>query len=157
MKKALVIGVILLFLGVVFQPALANEVSITTTSDFEQYQIDKENEEIKDCKPCLLEELFKDYDSLKMLKFGLSNLTDKFRINTGETLICKFLSSLLYFYLVYGGVILMIGSLIVKLFPKLYPITENIFDMINRIRGKMDKICILYEDVYDCGKHELCP
>ena len=36
MKKALVCGVILLFLGVGFQPALANKVSISSVSDVEE-------------------------------------------------------------------------------------------------------------------------
>ena len=35
-KKALVVGIIVLFLGVGFQPALANEVSIAKTSDVEE-------------------------------------------------------------------------------------------------------------------------
>ena len=43
MKKAIVIGVILLFLGVGFQPALANEISTTTVSDVD--------EDCFDCQP----------------------------------------------------------------------------------------------------------
>ena len=35
-KKGLVVGIIVLFLGVGFQPALANEVAITQTSDVEE-------------------------------------------------------------------------------------------------------------------------
>ena len=35
-KKGLVVGIIILFIGVGIQPAFANEVSITTTSDIEE-------------------------------------------------------------------------------------------------------------------------
>ena len=64
MKKALVIGVILLFLGVGFQPALANEVSITETSDVD--------EDCLECQPVNRVDLLK----VKLLLIRLEAITN---------------------------------------------------------------------------------
>ena len=64
MKKALAIGVILLFLGVGFQPALANEVSTNTVSDVD--------EDCLECQPVNRVELLK----VKLLLIRLEVITN---------------------------------------------------------------------------------
>ena len=64
MKKALVIGVILLFLGVGIQPALANEVSTNAVSDVE--------EDCLECQPASRVDLLK----VKLLLIRLEAITN---------------------------------------------------------------------------------
>ena len=72
-KKALVVGIIVLFLGVGFQPAIANEVSITKTADVEG--------DCFDCRPVNRVALLK----VKLLLMKLETITNVILSRFGHT------------------------------------------------------------------------
>ena len=71
---------------------------------------------------------------------------------------CDFLEDLIIGSLAPIAIIGFIEIIFSDLFPKIYPLIENMFNFLyDRIRKRTDKICNLYENVHDCGDYWLCP
>ena len=168
MKKALVIGVILLFLGVGFQPALANEISTNIVSDIE--------EDCLDCQPINRVELLRIklllirlevFTNIVLSRFGhipeieescqkISNRVTTFREMINELkhdlpwdenpIICTILASIIFPIWIVGGYFAILyeileGKPILQIIP--YIITDFLDDI-------LFSLGYFFFEVYDC-------
>ena len=130
MKKVLVIGVILLFLGVGFQPVFANEVSIAKKSDVE--------EDCLECQPVYRVDLLKVNLLMNRLKVFTNIIMHRFDhfpeiqekrdnilkfINSDDTPFCDALGVLMLFFVALSAILpfpfLPIAAILVQLWMNL--------------------------------------
>ena len=148
-KKGLVGIIIILFLSLSIQSSIG--VDIPVKKEIETV------EDIDDCKPCQMEELFGDYNSIEMLKERLSTVFNKDLKNNENPIICNVIASLILSIAIPYFSIIITYAILISSFPQLYKSLENIINFYTDVyKQRMTKLCPLYEDTYDCGSILYC-
>ena len=136
-KKGLVVGIIILFLGLSIQSSIGIDIPIKKEIETK--------EDIEDCKPCQLEELFREENGIKIIGEKFSVIRDKLEENSETNPICYFLYPITAMTLYLSLFFLALAYTEVDFFWQMFVIW----------RDRLTEVCNQWED-YECPKTSIC-
>jgi len=154
MKKALVVGIIVLFLGVVFQPALANEISINNTSNINEDCGCQGVNRVDLLRVKLLLIRLEVFTNILLTNFGhIPELTEKCEeildiIHSNRGLFNEFICAIVAALFVLVGVCIQLFSYLSDIYYEDYPLISNFFLLVTLMFFPPGAFLLYYFETY---------